>query len=162
ALSPADAQAMCPALRGDALAAVAVEAGAYDIDVAAMLQMYVARASAAGAVVFRSFRLDRAERVDGSWELPHTAGTLRADIVVNAAGAWADDVATRFGARPCGLQPMRRTIAIARTERSVSLEWPLVATVDEGFYFRPEGPNVLISPADETPSEPCDARPDEA
>jgi D-arginine dehydrogenase len=153
---------MCPTLRGDNLGAAAIEPGAHDIDVAGLLQMYVTRAAAAAAIVHRSCRLDRAERVDDGWVLHHTAGTLRADIVVNAAGAWADDVATRFGARPCGLQPMRRTIAIARTERSVSPTWPLVATVDEGFYFRPEGPNVLISPADETPSEPCDARPDEA
>ena len=161
-LAPADAHAMCPTLRRDNLAAAAVEPGAHDIDVAAVLQMYVTRASAAGVIIHRSCGVDRAERADGRWVLHHSSGTLRADVVVNAAGAWADDVAARFGARPCGLQPMRRTIAIARTERSVSPEWPLVATVDEGFYFRPEGPNVLISPADETPSEPCDARPDEA
>ena len=162
AISPADAEAMCPVLRGDTLAAAAVEIGAHDIDVAALLQMYVARASAAGAVVHRSCRLDRAERADGRWVLHHTSGTLHADIVVNAAGAWADEVAARFGARPCNLRPLRRTIAIARTEQPVSPTWPLVATVDDGFYFRPEGPHVLISPADETPSEPCDARPDEA
>ena len=153
---------MCPVLRPDALAAAAVESGAHDIDVAALLQMYVTRASAAGAVVHRSCRLDRAERANGRWVLHHASGTVRADIVVNAAGAWADEVAARFGAWPCNLRPLRRTIAIARTEQPVSPAWPLVATVDEGFYFRPEGPNVLISPADETPSEPCDARPDEA
>jgi D-arginine dehydrogenase len=161
-LDPADAQAMCPALRREAVAAVAVEPGAYDIDVAAMLQTYVARASAAGAVIHRSCRFDRAERVDGRWMLHHSGGTLRADIVVNAAGAWADEVAARCGARPRGLRPLRRTIAIARTERPVSPAWPLVAAVDEGFYFRPEGPHVLLSPGDETPSAPCDARPDEA
>ena len=124
--------------------------------------MYVARASDAGAVVHRRCRLDRAERADGRWVLHHTLGTLRADIVVNAAGAWADEVAVRLGGEPLDLQPLRRTIAIARTEQPVDPMWPLVAGVDEGFYFRPEGPNVLISPADETPSAPCDARADEA
>ena len=127
AISAADAATMCPVLRGDTLAAAAVEPGAHDIDVAALLQMYVTRASAAGAVVHRSCRLDHAERVDDRWVLHHTSGTLRADIVVNAAGAWADEVAVRFGARPCGLQPLRRTIAIARTEQPVSPAWPLVA-----------------------------------
>jgi D-arginine dehydrogenase len=160
-IAPADAQAMCPSLRRDALAAVALELDAHDIDVAAVLQMYATRASAAGAVVHRRCRVERAERADGRWILHHASGTLRAEVVVNAAGAWADEVAVRFGARPFGLRPMRRTIAIARTERPVGPTWPLVAAVDEGFYFRPEGPNVLISPADETPSEPCDARPDE-
>jgi D-arginine dehydrogenase len=162
AISPVDARAMCPVLRPETLAAVALEPEAHDIDVAALLQLYLSRASAAGAVVHRGCRLDRAERADGRWVLRHSGGTLLADAVVNAAGAWADEVAELFGARPCGLRPLRRTIAIARTERPVSPTWPLVAAVDEGCYFRPEGPHVLISPADETPSEPCDARPDEA
>jgi D-arginine dehydrogenase len=161
ALSPAEAHASCPVLRDDALGAAALEPDAHDIEVAAVLQMYVTRASARGVVVHRHSRLDRAERSDGRWVLSHGAGTLVADIVVNAAGAWADEVATRFGARPFGLRPLRRTIAIARTGQPVDPTWPLVAAVDEGFYFRPEGPNILISPADETPSEPCDARPDE-
>jgi D-arginine dehydrogenase len=161
-LSPDDARAMCAALRSDTLGAAAVERGAHDIDVAALLQMYVTRAATAGAFVHRSCALHRAERAEGRWVLHHASGTVRADIVVNAAGAWADEVAVCFGARPCGLQPLRRTIAIGRTERLVSAAWPLVASVYEGFYFRPEGPHVLISPADETPSEPCDARPDEA
>jgi D-arginine dehydrogenase len=82
--------------------------------------------------------------------------------VVNAAGAWADAVAGLFGARPCGLRPLRRTIVIARTGSPVPGDGPLVADVDDGFYFRPDGPHLLLSPADETPSDPCDARPDEA
>jgi D-arginine dehydrogenase len=162
ALSPADAQAMCPVLRGDTLAAVAIEPGARDIDVAALLQMYASRATAAGAVVHRRCRVERVERGSRRWLLHHASGTVSADVVVNAAGAWADQVAGLFGARPCGLQPLRRTIAIARTDQAVSPSWPMVAAVDEGFYFRPEGPHILFSPADETPSEPCDARPDEA
>jgi D-arginine dehydrogenase len=161
-ISPSDAQAMCPVLRRDALAAAALEPDAHDIDVAAVLGMYAARASAAGAVVLRECRLDHAERIGARWVLHHDAGTLGADVVVNAAGAWADEVALACGARPFGLRPLRRTIAIARTAKVVSPTWPMVAAIDEGFYFRPEGPHVLISPADETPSEPCDARPDEA
>ncbi|MFD0516930.1 FAD-dependent oxidoreductase [Paractinoplanes durhamensis] len=58
------------------------------------------------------------------------------------------------------MTPLRRTAAVARTGR-VDRAWPLVADVGETFYFRPEGAGVLVSPADETPSEPCDARPDD-
>jgi D-arginine dehydrogenase len=85
-----------------------------------------------------------------------------ARVVVNAAGAWADHVATLFGARPCGLQPLRRTIVVARATGRMPDPCPLVADVDDGFYFRPDGPHMLVSPADETPSAPCDARPEEA
>jgi D-arginine dehydrogenase len=103
----------------------------------------------------------RAGRRRGArWELETGAGPVRAGVVVNAAGAWADDVARRLGVSPVGLRPLRRTAAVARTA-SVDRAWPLVSDVAERFYFRPEGTGVLISPADETPSEPCDARPDD-
>lgn len=82
-------------------------------------------------------------------------------MVVNAAGAWADRVASLFDARPCRLQPLRRTIAIARADAAGTDSWPLVADVDEQFYFRPEGPHMLISPEDETPTDPGDAQADE-
>jgi D-arginine dehydrogenase len=160
-ISPAEAEALCPVLRPEMIAAAALEPDAHDIDVAAVLRMYVTRASVAGAAIHRRSRLERAERAGDRWVLHHAGGALLARVVVNAAGAWADEVATRFGVRPCGLQPLRRTIAIARTGQPVDPTWPLVADVDDAFYFRPEGPNVLISPADETPSPPCDARPDE-
>ncbi|HEY8545331.1 MAG TPA: FAD-dependent oxidoreductase, partial [Acidimicrobiales bacterium] len=161
-LSTAEARARCPVLREDAVAAVAMEPDAHDIDVAAVLQWFAGRARAAGVAVHRGSRLAGAERVGGRWRLHHGSGTLLADVVVVAAGAWADEVAALLGARPCGLTPLRRTIGVARSPRPVDPAWPLVATVDEGCYFRPEGPHLLVSPADETPSEPCDARPEEA
>jgi D-arginine dehydrogenase len=160
-ISPADAQQLYPVLRPEAVAAAAVERNAHDIDVAVLLQGYVTRAVAAGATVRRSARLERAERVGGRWLLHHPSGTVAADVVVDAAGAWADEVARRLGARSLGLTPMRRTIAIARSAQPIDPHWPLVASIDDTFYFRPEGPNLLVSPADETPSEPCDARPEE-
>jgi D-arginine dehydrogenase len=161
ALSPEEAVARCPVLRPDAIAAVAEEPDAHDIDVAGLLQRYVTSATAAGVEVHRGARLERAERVRGAWLLHHRGGTLRASVVVDAAGAWADEVGRLLGARPLGLQPLRRTIAIARSPRPVDPAWPMVADVEDAFYFRPEGPNLLVSPADETPSEPCDARPEE-
>jgi D-arginine dehydrogenase len=80
--------------------------------------------------------------------------------VVNAAGAWADEVAVRLRVPPVGLRPLLRTAAVARAG-AVDPAWPLVSDVDERFYFRPEGPGVLLSPADKTPAEPHDARADE-
>jgi D-arginine dehydrogenase len=85
---------------------------------------------------------------------------VAAPVVVNAAGAWADSVAVRLGVPPVGLRPLRRTVAVARAD-GVDRAWPIVADVGETFYFWPEGAGLLVSPADETPSEPCDARPDD-
>ena len=162
-LTPDETGALCPALRPDHVVGAAVEPDARDIDVDALHQMYVRLAQRAGAVLLPGARLSEATRTDsGRWRLRHATGELTAGVVVNAAGAWADPVAALLGARPCGLRPLRRTIAIGRTAAPVDPAWPLVADVDEQFYFRPEGPHVLLSPADETPSEPCDARPDES
>jgi D-arginine dehydrogenase len=90
-----------------------------------------------------------------------STGDVSCTVVVNAAGAWADDVAQRFGLPPVGLTSLRRTALVARSRFAVDPTWPLVFDVEERFYFKPEGPNVLASPADETPDPPGDARPDE-
>jgi D-arginine dehydrogenase len=161
-LSSSEIAAACPVLRLDRIAGAAVEADACDIDVAGLQQRYLGVARRHGVPVLHSTRLLGVDRQGDRWLLRHAMGELSAGAVVNAAGAWADHVATLLGAGPCGLRPLRRTIAIARTPVEVDSAWPLVADVAERYYFRPEGPHVLVCPADEDPSDPCDARPDEA
>ena len=39
--------------------------------------------------------------------------------------------------------------------------WPMVIDADEQFYFKPETGQILLSPANEDPSPPCDVMPDE-
>ncbi|NIV40444.1 MAG: FAD-dependent oxidoreductase, partial [Anaerolineae bacterium] len=39
--------------------------------------------------------------------------------------------------------------------------WPATIDIDEEFYFSPDAGRILGSPADETPSPPCDAQPEE-
>jgi D-arginine dehydrogenase len=132
--------------------------------VMALHQHYLRRLRRQGGEVVVEAPVGASPRVGGRWRID-VAGSGRrvtAATVVDAAGAWADLVAQAFGAQPLGLQPLRRTIAVGRTRAP---GWhpghPFVADVDDEWYFRPEGPHVLLSPADETPSAPCDARPDE-
>jgi D-arginine dehydrogenase len=146
------------ALRGDRLEG-AIERHAYDIDVMAVHQSYLRVARAGGVEVWRGARALGADRAaDGRLIVETTAGLVTADVVVNAAGAWADVVAEAFGAAPAGLRPLRRTLASARPSRPIDPDWPFVVDVGDGFYFKPDGPNVLVSPADETPDLPGDAR----
>ncbi len=85
-----------------------------------------------------------------------------APVVVNAAGSWCDIVAEIAGVRAVGIHPLRRTVFTIGPPAGIdSATIPLVADVAGTFYFKPEGPQILCSPADEVPSEPCDARPDE-
>jgi D-arginine dehydrogenase len=88
------------------------------------------------------------------------AGTFQAPLLVNAAGAWADAVGRLAGASPIGLVPMRRT-AITFDAGLDPSPWPFVIDAQETFYFKPESRRLLVSPCDETPTEPCNAAPDD-
>ena len=135
-----------------------------DIDVAALHQHYLAEARRAGAELRVSARLEAAEREaegDG-WRLDFgRAGEARARLIVNAAGAWADEVATLADARPVGMTPFRRTIAQLRTDPAPPADLPLVLDINSRFYFKPEHGRLWLSPEEETPSPPCDAAPEE-
>ncbi len=136
--------------------------GCADIDVAGLHQHYLARARAGGAEVRTSARLTTAEREGDGWRLSFgQAGEVRAAVLVDAAGAWADEVASIAGARPLGVAPYRRTVCQLRTDPAPTTDLPLVIDLKGEFYFRPEHGKLWLSPHDETPSPPCDAAPEE-
>lgn len=133
-----------------------------DIDVAALHQHYLRRAAAAGVTLLARHRLQDATREGEQWRLDFgAAGEVKAAIVVDAAGAWADRIAAMCGARPVGIQPLRRTVAQLRVEPSPPADLPLTLDISGDFYFRPDTGRIWLSPHDETPSEPCDAAPEE-
>jgi D-arginine dehydrogenase len=97
-----------------------------------------------------------------AWRVETSAGSFAAAVVIDAAGAWAEIVGQMAGARPIGLAPLRRTAVVVDPPAGMTVErWPFVIDVDETFYVKPEAGKLLVSPADETPSPPCDAQPDE-
>ena len=154
-----EALALCPAVRPGWAAAYAVEDGSQDLDVAGLLEHYRRLAVTGGVTLHTGVSILDGSRVAERWLLTTTVGQVRAATVVNAAGAWADDVACRCGLDGLGLTPYRRTIAVVSAP-GASRAWPLVGDIDEHFYFRPEGDGLLVSPADATRSEPVDARPE--
>jgi D-arginine dehydrogenase len=133
-----------------------------DIDVAALHQHYLAEAKRAGAELWVSARLETVGRDGDGWRLAFArAGEARARVVVNAAGAWADEVAALAGARPLGIAPLRRTVVQLRTDPPPPADLPLVLDINSQFYFKPEHGRLWLSPEEETPSPPCDAAPEE-
>jgi D-arginine dehydrogenase len=150
------ARTLCPALREDTVAAAAVERNAADIDVEALVQQYERRAKHAGVTVRTAIGLESGEWDGRRWRITTDRGDLDVGRVVNAAGAWADAVAVRLGVARAGLTPLRRTIAVATTDK-MPPTGPMVGDIAGGWYFRPESGGLLFSPADETPSPPCDA-----
>jgi len=150
-----------PGVRAEWTLAISEPACA-DIDVAGLHQHYLARARARGADLRTSARLEAAEREGEGWRLSFgKAGDARARVLVDAAGAWADEVAALAGAPPLGITPYRRTVSQLRTEPSPQADLPLVLDIAGGFYFKPEHGRLWLSPHDETPSAPCDAAAEE-
>lgn len=156
----AEAIARVPVLRPDWLHRAMEETEARDIDVAALLQGFLKGARAAGAKLICDAEVRGLSRRAGAWHVATTAGVITAGKVVNAAGAWADVVAGLAGLAPIGLVPKRRT-AFTFDPPVPAAHWPLVYQAGEIFYFKPESGRLLASPADETPSPPCDAQPED-
>lgn len=150
-----------PGVRPEWTLAIAQPACA-DIDVAGLHQHYLARAKRAGVEQRVSTRLEAAEREGGGWRLSFgKAGEVRARVLVDAAGAWADEVAALAGARSLGITPLRRTVAQLRTDPAPRTDLPLVLDISGQFYFKPESGRLWLSPHDETPSAACDVAPEE-
>lgn len=161
-LDPDQVRAAIPVLRNDYPTSGFLDRAAMDMDVDAMHQGFLRGARRSGAAVMTDARVLEIERKNGVWTVITTAGLFSAPVLVNAAGAWADQIATLAGAAPLGLMPKRRTALLVEPPPGVAIgAWPAVTDVDEQFYFKPSSGMLLLSPADETPSEPCDAQPDE-
>ena len=159
----AELRQLVPALRPGYAVAAAIEDDAFDMDVAALHQGFLKLLRRRGGVLALRSRAGRIERGDGVWQVEVTGGAVfRAPVVVNAAGAWGDEVAAQAGLRPLGLQPKRRTgIIIDPAPWDVS-DWPLVNDVAHTWYIRTEArTRLMVTPCDETDMPPHDVQPDE-
>ncbi|MFN9280649.1 MAG: NAD(P)/FAD-dependent oxidoreductase [Betaproteobacteria bacterium] len=161
-LSPAQTLALVPILRPEAVAGGALDDSGCDMEVAAILQGYLRLVRRGGAQVVLGGADVLLQRAGGLWTVDSRVGRFQAPVVVNATGAWADEVARQAGACPVGLQPMRRTaMTIPAPEGHDTRHWPMVIDVDETVYFKPDAGQMLLSPANEDPMDPCDVAPEE-
>lgn len=160
----AQMRALCPLLRfgQDGIVAGLVDHGGRSLDADALLQGYTRGARSQGSVLVRH-RVATLSQQDSIWTATTEAGdSYCAPVVVNAAGSWADHVATLASVRPLGLQPKRRTIIVFDPPEGVSVrDWPFIKTPGDHFYILPQGNRLLACPNDETDSPPCDAQPDD-
>jgi len=152
-----------PALKPDLFQNALLDEQGYDMDVHALLQGFLRGARQAGARLLTGVWPLRAAHDGQRWRVALSDGNeLVAHTVVNAAGAWADELAALFGAVPIGLQPRRRSAFTFRVPEGVDLaRWPMVADVDEAWYFKPDAGQLLGSPANADPVPPHDVQPEE-
>jgi D-arginine dehydrogenase len=158
AITPDEAIRRVPVLRADYVAGAYIEPHSMDIDVNGLHQGYLRGARARGAEIVTNAGVRAIGRQGGQWRVETAAGTFLAQSIVNAAGAWGDEIAVMAGARPVGLQPRRRTAFNIPAPAGVEIaHWPLVDDIGAEFYFKPDAGQLFVSPADATPSVAMDA-----
>lgn len=156
-----EALQLFPALRAAKFDSGVFEPGAMDIDVNTLLQAYLRGAKANGATVLTNANVSAIERVSGKWMLTTPAGNIKSSMVLNAAGAWVDEVTGLTGLRPIGLTPHRRTAFTFLPAGVDASRWPHVSNVDYHWYVSPRGDSLVGSLADAVPTAPGDVYPED-
>lgn len=157
--SVADAVSLCPVLRRSELVGAALTRDAADIEVHELQRGYLRRLKACRGSLSTGTRVTGIDRCGNGWTISTTQGKAFARTIVNAAGAWAGEIARLAGAQNIGLRPLKRTACLIRPRSDLAIgAWPMVLNVEEEFYLKPDAGMLLLSPADETRSDPCDAQ----
>ncbi|UKA51234.1 FAD-binding oxidoreductase [Arthrobacter sp. FW305-123] len=154
-----EAMRLCPALIPDSFTAAGLDNGSFGCNAPLLLEEHRQTAEAAGVDIITGAKVHSAQRLGSGWQLGAGTEGFHSGVVVNAAGAWADELAVISGVEKLGLQPYRRTAAIVNVENPLTPETPMVCAADDSFYFRAEGHQVLISPSESVPSGAEDAKP---
>lgn len=161
-LTAREACALAPILREDLIADAYYEPGAQDIDVSGLLQGFARRLTRNGGQIEIGAPARRITHDGAQWQVETPRGIVRAPTLVNAAGAWADEVAHLAGIAPIGLQARRRSAVIVPAPDGMDPSgWPLFGDAEESFYAKPQAGKLMISPGDEDPMDPHDAWPDD-
>ncbi len=153
-------RAAIPLLREPYLGGAIYERDVFDIDVHGLHEAYLKGLKHRGGACATSAPVRAMTRTGGLWRIEAGSDSFTAPLVVNAGGAWADQLATLAGVPPAGIRPLRRTAILLETPVETE-NWPLAMEIGSGFYFKPDAGLLLVSPADETESPACDAAPEE-
>ena len=161
-ISTAEAMARVPILRPALVAFACYEPDVMDMDVNAIHQGFLRGFAAAGGKLVCNAGIERLERTGQTWHIAVGGEMLQARAVINAAGAWADEIAVLAGLAKTGLQPRRRTAAILPAPEGFDIHgWPVFGVAGEPGYFKPESGKLLVSPGDATPVDPQNVQPEE-
>ena len=152
---------MVPILRKDYVASAFLDPSTLTLDVDGIHQGYIRGLKKQGSAIHCRSEVRNPTWNGQRWSIQTAHGTFAAPVVINAAGAWADEVGAQFGAHPIGLQPKQRTVIAFAPPQQISAQdvWPFVFDTDEQFYFKLDAGTILGSPADETPIPAQDAQP---
>ena len=133
------------------------------VDIHSLLHGYLKAASAAGAQLRTSSPLRQIVVRQGKIRAVQTESEeLKAEVVINAAGAWAQQIGHLAGASPVPLVPYRRHLFVTKPLGWIKPQWPIVWDLSQDLYFRPESGGLLLCPCDEEAQRPGTAADDPA
>ncbi|MCP4433022.1 MAG: FAD-binding oxidoreductase [Gammaproteobacteria bacterium] len=149
---------LVPILNPESILRASIENSARDIDTDLLLQSWVKLCRSRKGEIKTGESVSAIHRQKGNWDVQTQSQKYRAPIVINAAGAWADQVASLAAVMAAGLQPRRRSAALISSPGDYDVNnWPLFGSVAEAWYVKPMGGKLMLSPADEDPVQPHDA-----
>lgn len=151
---------LIPILKRNTVSGAIYERDACDIEVSLLQELYRRTLLKRGGVIHMDREVLACRRANGCWSVETSKGAMEAPVLVNAAGAWADDIAQRARLPPLDMTPLIRT-AIGISLDHSARDWPMTRMLDNTLYFKPEGAGLMACPFDERPSPPCDAQPED-
>lgn len=161
-ISFAEARRHFPPLKDGYTKYAMIDPTTADIDVDLLHQGFLRLIKAQGGEIVCKAPVETIEHLNGAWQTTTPLGTFSAPILINAAGAWGDEIARRAGLKPRGLQPKRRSMAVVPVSPGMNvMDWSFIGDVGETWYAKPSGGRLLVSPAEAEPVEPHDAYADD-
>ena len=153
---------LLPCLKDEYIDTSVYDLEASEIDINLMYDIYLKKLKKNNGAIINDIQIKELVNTNNTWEIFSDKHLIKAKILINAAGAWCDEVASKAKIKKINLVPKKRTIFCFKP-KNISLNnlWPLAADIEENFYFKIENETVLASPADETPTHPHEAQPDE-
>jgi len=150
---------LVPILNTDLLTAGIYEKNAKDLEAHEIHQGYIKGLARQGGRLVTGCQVSDIAHKNDQWHVATSAGEFVAPVIVNAAGAWADEVAAMAGVRTIGLEAKKRTVFFIPVDQCDISNWPYAGDISETFYFKPDAGKLFVSPCDEIPVVPCDAKP---
>ncbi|MFO1464133.1 MAG: FAD-dependent oxidoreductase [bacterium] len=120
------------------------------VEVQGLLANYLEAAQARGAVLRGATEARALVREPGGWRVETEVQAYRAPAVVNAGGAWAEELGGRAGLAPKGLESRRRHLFLAEDPLGWGPSNPYLWDTQREFYCRADARGLLLCAGDET------------
>jgi sarcosine oxidase subunit beta len=142
-LSPQEARDVVPQLNiEDILGATYCPSDGY-ADPYSVVQGFASAAKRLGVKIYQEAEVTSMRWTGHAWCTTATRGKFQSPTVVVAAGAWTGQIGNMVGV-DIPVHPLRRHIFVTTPLQEVAKNGPMVVEFCSGFWFRREGPGLIL------------------